>query len=1619
MRRKTFDQHKAVLISTVVIGLLQLVAIASADSAFQIKVDRGHPWRPPFGLDRVGRSIAVIVEADSQTDRARYVITAFWKGHDVGRQVVAFPDKAPYSARATFAELSSVDEIELTAERPNESKPVELARQTVAVPELEADALALPDRTINPVDLGTILVPAGWLLLGPGQSAKLELAAISRGEDLPRAQIKACYGSASEPAAISQIKLPIGVRTKLDMTVPAPRHNSDRDELSVVIDDGLGRVLWRKTIPVMLVREPPRRVPFGATYERLRYDAPISVRQAGTGKFSSLKYEDAWKPELRDVVVWLPGGGRFVFWRGSSYIPFWAGLHNTGACYEWAEMITRAEGAVNCVEPLMDKELRYGRVEIVESTAARVHVRWRYQSTDFEYKIWGDETVEDYYFYPDGFGTRVVNLKADPKNDYELSEFIILTPQGEYPLDVLPESPVDALYLSGRVHRVRLPGPLAKAGENAEKLPGGEPAIYRLRLNKRDEPAAVWFSPQENAQPPFVFGPFFDGRLLVTPCYWGSHWPLARGNSTGNAIDDRIGFTPCHNSVMTWANRRPEPIETATRATLDSLGRSRMMTLRRWAWLIGTTDENDDRLLEWAKSYATPPALEVRGGRLEFQAYAIERRAFRLAVDERDVRIKIKPATPCVNPVFEITGAPRGGIAVKLGNEVLAERRFAWDGHTLWLDATIKAPAELCVTFGLGRVERPREGEPGVMKGWSRRRVRFLPEFSPRSAMRCAFFPPLRRGDTGGWRRVFPAGRRGFHPHPPVPPLRKGGKTLADAAQHKRDTGAGAGSDGASYCDGRLGRSLALPKKARRRRRITFDDVGATLMTSRSCAVAVCALLIWGARVLGDEPGGAKRDTFWVIPHTHWEGAVFKTREEYLEMGLPNIVKAMRLLREQPGYRFTLDQVAYVRPFLERFPALEADFRRFLAEGRLQLAGALDVMPDDNMPGGETFIRQMQYGKGYYRDKLGVDVTSGWLIDTFGHHAQLPQLMAKGGYKTFWFVRGVPRQEHPAEFLWEGIDGTRIPAFYLPHSYGILFGAPHDAAKFRSWAIERFNLLNPNAHGPHRVGLSGVDVSEPEEHLLARIKEFHRDDKAPFVMKIAVPSDYEAAVAGRTDLPVFKGELNPIFQGIYSSRIELKGWMRLLEQKLLTAEKLSAIATLPGSPADAASLLDTWEPVLFNETHDLASGVMTDHVYDDTVRSYEFTNRRADSIINAKWDELAAKIDTRGSNCPVLVFNTLGWRRTDVAYADVGFDEQGVTGVDLTGPRGDKVPAQLVESTRYADGGLKTARVAFLARDVPALGYSVYHVLPTRTAEGGDQPSTAVQSRLENDLYRVTIEPDTGAIASLFFKPAKWEVLSAHGNVVARQQDRGDLWELNRGLDGGSRVAMTTRQPVPKRGEAVFSDDGKGEAGTVFVGPVFAEYRVAPAFDSGRFATTVRVYHGIRRIEVTTRLVNREKYVRYQVLFPTTIHGGKSTHEIPFGAIERPAAIEFPAQNWVDYSDGARGLAILNVGLPGNVVSDDTMMVSLLRHTRSAPTASAVDTSQECRRTAAFSSVGSARCVTLWFRMKATGALPGSFVTGGNSTIRSSAALCHRIAARCPSSGACSKSPVPTRSSHP
>jgi len=102
---------------------------------------------------------------------------------------------------------------------------------------------------------------------------------------------------------------------------------------------------------------------------------------------------------------------------------------------------------------------------------------------------------------------------------------------------------------------------------------------------------------------------------------------------------------------------------------------------------------------------------------------------------------------------------------------------------------------------------------------------------------------------------------------------------------------------------------------------------------------------------------------------------VFKTREEYLEIGLPHIMKALSLLQRYPDYHYVLDQMAYVRPFLERYPNEVPLFKKMLDEHRLEIAGGTVVMEDENIPSGESIAHQFLLSKWYFRDRLGYECT--------------------------------------------------------------------------------------------------------------------------------------------------------------------------------------------------------------------------------------------------------------------------------------------------------------------------------------------------------------------------------------------------------------------------------------------------------------------------------------------------------------------------------------------------------------------------------------------------------------------------------------------------------------------
>ena len=411
--------------------------------------------------------------------------------------------------------------------------------------------------------------------------------------------------------------------------------------------------------------------------------------------------------------------------------------------------------------------------------------------------------------------------------------------------------------------------------------------------------------------------------------------------------------------------------------------------------------------------------------------------------------------------------------------------------------------------------------------------------------------------------------------------------------------------------------------------------------------------------------------TVWIVPHTHYDAEVFLPEKETLEIGYANMLGALGLMRSNPKFKFALDQTCFIEPFLKTYPEERAFFQQMIDQGRMEITCGMYSMPDVNIPSGESFIRQVLEGKGYSEREMGVDPRCGWTIDTFGHHPQFPQLMAKCGFDHAAFQRLMVKGS-PSEFLWEGFDGTRLLCHWMPRSYGLFYGAPGNPHEFAKFARERFAVLEAHAVTPHLLAMDGADLTPVNPHLPEMIEVFNRSQDQ-WELRLATPGEFFAALrASGCDFPTITGDLNPVFQGCYSARIDVKQGNRSLEKRLVDAEKWDAVAQRLGASAQSGRLADAWRPVLFNQFHDIICGSHVDVVFEHTLDRYRYAQALTDAAQEASLKAISDQIEPAGEGIPIIVYNSLAWERSDVVECPVAFSQAGtfeLAVVDSTGHR--------------------------------------------------------------------------------------------------------------------------------------------------------------------------------------------------------------------------------------------------------------------------------------------------------------------------------------------------------------
>jgi mannosylglycerate hydrolase len=360
---------------------------------------------------------------------------------------------------------------------------------------------------------------------------------------------------------------------------------------------------------------------------------------------------------------------------------------------------------------------------------------------------------------------------------------------------------------------------------------------------------------------------------------------------------------------------------------------------------------------------------------------------------------------------------------------------------------------------------------------------------------------------------------------------------------------------------------------------------------------------------------------------------------------------------------FTLDgQLATVDDYLEIRPEADDRIRRFVREGRLAI-GPWQTLVDEFLVSGETIMRNLEVGLAR-AEHFGGAMRVGYLPDSFGHIAQMPQILRALGIETAVVWRGVPSAIRSHAFTWESPDGSSVRAEYLPEGYGnaaYAFDVPQPDLS----ALEE--RLRPWFGSDPVLAMVGTDHMPPVRDLPAR---------APADARIGTVADYVANPSPARVTTSWQGELRSaaranLLPNVVSTRMDLKAACARAERVLERyAEPLQA---LYGGEWPTAFLDQGWARLLQNAAHDSICGCSADEVSAQVLVRYAEAEQVGAELAQRAVERIAAVAPGRS----FVVVNPSPFAREDLVELDVEVPADWEA-VALETPSGAVLPTQEV-----------------------------------------------------------------------------------------------------------------------------------------------------------------------------------------------------------------------------------------------------------------------------------------------------------------------------------------------------
>jgi alpha-mannosidase len=659
-----------------------------------------------------------------------------------------------------------------------------------------------------------------------------------------------------------------------------------------------------------------------------------------------------------------------------------------------------------------------------------------------------------------------------------------------------------------------------------------------------------------------------------------------------------------------------------------------------------------------------------------------------------------------------------------------------------------------------------------------------------------------------------------------------------------------------------------------------------------------------------------------LIGHAHIDVAWLWTLKDTARKCGKTFATTLRLMEEFPEFRFAQSQPYLYELTKQQYPEIYKYIKQRVAERRWEPIGAMWVEADCNLPNGESLVRQILFGKKFFKEEFGINSNVLWLPDSFGFAWSLPQILKKSGIDYFYTSKLLwnDTNEFPyTSFWWQGLDGTKILAHHSPVGLEGTVSPLHIQKNASSNPKETIAPSNLQTYGCKHGG-SGITKEQLEYAAVLKTITGLPTSKLSTVQEFFQQIEQQSA-----EFPIWNNELYlETHRGTYTTHAKIKKDNRECETLLHNAELLSTLGMLYGNNSAVRKypqqeLETAWKRLLLNQFHDILPGTSISSVYEDAANDHDAIRKTTNALMVNALSGISKPVKKSSKEFSFVVFNPLGWARSEYAEITVPSLAKHFAIIDETGKA---VECQLVEHSE------KEQSLLCYIENIPAFGAKNLTVKPAETAMPSNTTWNVSLHGAETPFYKIRFD-NKGTISSLYARQLKRDLIEKgkHGNIFQTFRDVPHEWEAWN-IDSEAEKSKLDLWHFK-------------QIRIVEEGPLRATLRLDFKTDGGSTLTQhIHFYHKSPRIDFQTHVKWKEKQTLFKVAFPLNVKARSAAYEIPFGVIQRPtkssdtlehAKFEVPAQQWADISESKCGVSLLNDSKYGYDVKENVLRLTLLR----------------------------------------------------------------------------------------